>query len=388
LDDGAADGSAGSRPAYDFQRERLPALEERELAILIPSRAREHQVRALLDYFEAAGLRHPVFVLESGDRYRGFGAHRAGLSLEILHYPDDMPVPDRMADALSRIAASYVCICTDDDLTLAPAIESCAAFLKANPEYAACQGYHARFEVAADVVYLDDILWFTPSLEDESALQRLSDLMERYQPICWAVYRKDVLSSAIRSAGAARTYLFTELSLSATAVAMGKVKRLPIVYCARHAGALQLLGHPLYLFLNSPAIFIEDYVRYRDRLVAVLPTPADRLTEVARQIDLIHSSLFLREVDGGVINHFRNAVLKNSALAITDDEMARLLAPPPLSRAENHGLRIDRAGRIYELSARFCDPEPKHEISLPPDYPAEVLDALDHYPVETLPRSG
>src|SRR6185369_6387239 len=135
---------------------------------------------------------------------------------------------------------------------------------------------------------------------------------ERYQPVCWAVYRREVLSSAIRSAAAARTHLFTELSVSATAAALGKVKRLPIVYCVRRAGALQLLGHPLYLYLNSPAVFIEDYVGYRDRLLAILPAQAERPSEVARQVDLVHSSLFLREADGGVINHFRNAVLNNS----------------------------------------------------------------------------
>ena len=49
-----------------------------------------------------------------------------------------------------------------------------------------------------------------------------------------------------------------------------QIRRMPEVFCLRKQSDMYLTGHPLYLFLESPQDFIEQYKEYRKRLLKII----------------------------------------------------------------------------------------------------------------------
>jgi hypothetical protein len=69
---------------------------------------------------------------------------------------------------------------------------------------------------------IHSMLWFIPSIAQSTPLQRLYELMRRYQNFFWAVFRTDAYILASKASEAAKGGLFQELAICATMALLGK----------------------------------------------------------------------------------------------------------------------------------------------------------------------
>ena len=71
---------------------------------------------------------------------------------------------------------------------------------------------------------------FVPSIEDPDPLRRLTEMMRRYQPSAFALFRTEALVTCAKQAAAVRGLLFQEIMFMNTLVLQGKVARVPGVF--------------------------------------------------------------------------------------------------------------------------------------------------------------
>lgn len=350
-----------------------------DTTILIPSKGRSEQLAALLGYFERSHTPYKIIILESGNVYHDIIGMYRNLDIELHEFDPASALASKLLAGVHLIKTPFVCICTDDDLVLKESIEESAAFLKMHLEYSACQGYHARFDQQNLDIYLHDFLWFTPSIESSDPLQRLHALITRYQPICWAVFRTDVLMRMYKEFTTIQSPLFFELFWSATAVLVGKVKRIPTLYCLRKNDEIQTAGHPMYLFAESPDGFFSDYLAYRACLEKILYRNGQSLAELRRILDLMHSCLFYDAAERGIMRYITLKALEDPAASILNPKIyPSIKMPLPRFQQENSVL-IQRGKVRYHFSNQFLNPTPQDEILVPAHFHLQLIDDLEKF---------
>ena len=124
-------------------------------------------------------------------------------------------------------------VVTDDNISFPHAIDACLAFLQDNPDHVVAQGYVLSASLDRETFDIQSVLWFTGDVSEGTALGRLYELMRRYQPFFGAVLRTDAYLQAFDAASHAEGTFFKELAFTATVAALGKLKRLPMVYTLR-----------------------------------------------------------------------------------------------------------------------------------------------------------
>lgn len=350
--------------------------------IIIPSKGRLNQLLSYLVYLSAHRVPYRIVVLESGDQYPDLAAAFSMLRLTHTRYADQTPVRDKLIDVLARTDTPFVSLCTDDDITTWAGIRASVEFLHGNPDYSACQGYHAMFSIAPPALNLLRVVWFTPGLNQPSPLRRLNELLRRYQPICWATFRTDSLRRTFLTASQLQMFVFGELAWSGLTAIDGRVHRLPLVYCWRRIDPLNPMGHPLYAWMESPEEFRVQYERYRQFLLdALSPMEGMTATQLTRVFDLMHWRYFAREFDFGVIDHFIGATLDKPDLSVLDTEATHAFYPALPRTDSGWSAEAQRADRVYRVFAGMLDPEPRREIQLPLATLEALLQDLDMYPL-------
>lgn len=350
--------------------------------IIIPSKGRLNQLLSYLVYLSAHRVPYRVVVLESGHEYPDLAEAFSLLRLTHTRYADETPVRDKLNDVLARTDTPYVSLCTDDDITTWTGIRESVAFLHHNPDYVACQGYHALFSIAPPALNLLRVAWFTPGLNQPSPLNRLNELLRRYQPVCWATFRTDCLRRTFLTASQLSMFIFGELAWSGLTAIAGPVHRLPLVYCWRRIDPLNPMGHPLYAWMESPEEFRVHYERYRAFLLGALsPVAGMTTTQLTRLFDLMHWRYFAREFNFGIIDHFVGAAMDKPDLSVFDAQMAQDLYPALPSTDSGWRAEAQREDRVYRLFAEMLDPQPRQEIQLPLATLEALLHDLDRYPL-------
>lgn len=348
---------------------------DKNLTILIPSKGRPNELSALLGYFEAQEIKSKIIILESGNLYRNFLNKFSRLEIELHEFDSETSLKHKLLAGAHLVRTPLVCLCPDDDLVLKEGIEKCAEFLIENPEYSACQGYHAIFENKDSDFYFLRFLWFTPSLDSNDPLQRLQQLICRYHPVCWAVFRSDVLLKMDATFPDTKSPLFFELYWSASAALAGKVKRLPILYCLKPNDELIPMGHPLFLFAESPELFYREYLLYRSSLEKVL---VDH-TSARRILDLIHACLFHSAATQQTLQYLAQKALENPELSILNSEVYSTIKFPLACFEKKGSLVIRQKGRKYHFADTFLHPEPAEEIKLPANFHVPLLADLETF---------
>jgi glycosyltransferase domain-containing protein len=217
------------------------------------------------------------------------------------------------------VVTSYVAMMTDDDVSFPQTIDACLDHLELNPDVVVAQGYVLRFSAAPEVMDIHNMQWFVGSITKATPLERLYELMRRYQPFFWAVFRTDAYLRAADAAMSAKGAFFEELAFTATLALLGNSARLPMIHTLRRDEDSQVPpaeGHPFFWFLRDSPSFFAGYVDYRNQLVDLLrefatikssqTTKADEDREThtrAHALDVIHASYFGREIDMGMVNH-------------------------------------------------------------------------------------
>lgn len=355
------------------------------LTVILPTHNRPELAKAQLRFLEASAVRHRVIVADSSEVVDEELRKRCTGRTEYRRFHPRTDLGTKLATVARFVTTPYVATVPDDDVSLPHTIDACLDYLQRNPDYVAAQGYVLRYGASEARLDIHSVYWFIPSIAQSTPLERLYELVRRYQNFFWAVFRTDAFIRATEASKAAKTPLFQELAICGTMALLGKLARLPMIHTLlgeEESFEPSSRAHPLFAFVNDSASFFQAYGQYRDRLVDLLlqlrgkgsaRKDKDRL---AHTIDVIHASYFGREIDTGVINR--------SAELLIDDRM-------DLPSRENlvHGKPTIEPGDVVHLSAvpgysyiwrnAVLNAEPKSEISISNDEIARVEAALDDY---------
>jgi len=107
------------------------------------------------------------------------------------------------------------------------------------------------------------------------------------------VHRTQVLRQSLAAVQGVESMLWRELLGGAVAAVSGKIARLPLLYAGRSLGpsASYVNWHPVDFLITSPQALLEDYLRYREKLLAHYRECGHSTQgepSAAAQIDLIH----------------------------------------------------------------------------------------------------
>jgi glycosyltransferase domain-containing protein len=358
----------------------IPDAPPESLTVLLPSKDRPALLAALLSYFNEMRLPYPVRVLLSGTREKDLPGDYPNLDLHVMEFSPQTSLHAKLIAGMSAITTPLTALVADDDIVLPEGLKKSAGFLLQNPDYSACQGYHALFSEEGAVVNLASIAYFAPSQESDDPLVRLQGLLSRYQPVCWAVFRTDVARAFVSRFSENLNFLFNELLWAGISALLGKIKRLPPVYCLRRIDRMHFMGHPLFALLAGPQAFFTEYLAYRRVLMSFLPQDSSHsIQALERILDTIHIGPLRRELDQGILNHFGELILQQPDLSIHDALVDRLFRPPPPDVSSGWVREIPRDGRTYRFFPAIMDPEPRAEILLPPSFTQEMIRAVHAY---------
>jgi glycosyltransferase domain-containing protein len=379
-----------------------------ELTIILPTHNRVDLCKAQVRFLQRWGVRHRVIVADSSD-LADDGLRQACTGLvEYRRFDPKMPPGIKFAQVARSIATPYVATMTDDDINFPHAIDACLDYLQCNPAAVVAQGYVLGFSAIERTIDIHSMRWFIGSITEATPLRRLYELMRRYQPFYWAVFRTKAYVKAMDIANASKgAFFFQELSFAATLTLLGNAARLPVIHTLRgdedsHIPPAE--AHPFYWFLKDPRSFFAAYIDYRERIVNLLhelesgspkkSVPFKRtLFHLARLlprnarvrrgvdnadhvIDIIHATYFGREVDTGIINHQARILLGD------------VVGPLPLGKPVQRDLAIGPddvvnpstiAGRSYVWRNAVLNSELGSEITFSPEEIAQVEAALDAY---------
>jgi len=369
----------------------MPA--NKPLTIVMPTRNRPRYCLAQLRFLRACGVAHPILIADSSDE-RTAERIRADCS-GMADYSFDNSAADvtqKLARVLQSVKTPFTIMVPDDDVTFPHAIDASLAHLHVNPDYVAAHGYTLRFGIHDTDFDIHNVFSFTPTIDAERPLRRHYELMRRYQPFFWAVFRTDALVLAL--AGAEITYgaVFKELAFMSRAALKGKVARLPVVFAMRGmeeslTSAVEI--DPMLWFLQDSRSFYRRYSEYRDALAGFVRGDASLLADVPPAtplehiLDLNHGALLGRAVDVGRINYQAQLLLGEPL--------------PPMPRAPQWpGGRPPESGDIVHVSRRgerryiwrhkVIEAEPRDEIAIEEGEMATAEKELDAYRLEREPE--
>lgn len=378
-----------------------------ELTILIPTRNRPGHLGALVRFLRAAGTRHPIMVADSSEGERALAVKAACEgTADYWGFRADLPISDKMVAALKTVATEFVVLLPDDDISLPSAIDTSLAFLRGNPDYVASNGYVLDCGITRQAIDITEVRWFTPSIDAERPLTRVYDLMRRYQPFLWSVFRTPAIITAIDEARMLPRIVFQEMMIMNSMAVQGKIHRSRKVFTLRGMEESQTrLGqvNPFYGFLENTGKFVAEYTQYRFRLLQLLKridpnffaahrmtyyaesatndaagsvATSDALVTPEQVLDLIHAILFTGEVDRGMLNYSVQRALGAQLPPIPVGPQWRGERPvQPGDILRDLG---DGASRVIWREAALTA-EPREEIEIGEDERAEVERQIRHY---------
>jgi glycosyltransferase domain-containing protein len=373
------------------------AVTEAELTIILPTYNRADLCKAHLRLLQACGIRHRVIVADSSDLLDDSLRESCTGVIEYRRFEPSISPWIKLTRVAQSISTPYVALMTDDDISFPRAIDACLDYLQHNPNYVVAQGYVLGCSVSESRIDIHSVKWFTPSIADPTPLRRLYELMRRYQPFFWAVFRTDVYIKAIEAANVARGAIFQELAFAATIALLGSSARIPVVQTLRgdeisHTPAAE--AHPFFWFLKDAQSFFGEYVDYRDGLVDLLqeletgqPRPKrSRLYRLIKRlrrdtsvggkahiIDVIHATYFAREIDMGLVNQTAQTLLVDP---VRSPQLPKPAQSEPAVGTGDLTYDSSISGRRYVWHSTVVNDS---EVEISPEEIAQVEATLEKY---------
>ncbi len=307
----------------------------RDFTLIIPTYNRARLLAALLSYLETENADCRVLVLDSS-KPEVLAANRArvaasSLDIEFAEFTN-VALDEKWRQGIHKVATPYCALCADDDLVLLDGVQRCLDTLRGNPAAVAVQGFSFTFLPRPDGdVELNNIVYFSPSIDEGSPLQRLARLFEQYQAPSYGVFRTTALQRIFDTLQPMTEILPRELLWSALTVIEGHLIRLPDFSYGRSMGPSGAYEHwhPLEWFCKDPDSLFANYLRYRELMAQAVfqrPDNVQPAEDIRDIIDLIHLRYLAK--------HAPNSVLE----FIAEQQMA---------------------------AVNFADYWPRHEIHLP-----------------------
>jgi hypothetical protein len=184
-------------------------------------------------------------------------------------------------------------LCADGDVLILEGARRCLDILRSNPAASTVQGYSLTFQPRANGDMELNNVYFRPTIDDASPLQRLDGLFQRYQALCYGMFRAPALQQILDSLQRLTKPLARDLLWSALTVIDGHVIRLPHFSLGRcvHPSTADNSWHPLEWLCKEPDGLFEEYLRYRELAAAALLQHSEydlQLDEIYEILDLIH----------------------------------------------------------------------------------------------------
>lgn len=358
------------------------------LTIVIPTRNRSELCGSLVRFLRKCGLSCPILVTDSSDPDHARKNQEAchATASDYHHYGPDVAFYDKLIDSLNRVKSPFVVLLPDDDIPLPHALEECATFLSGHDDYAAAWGYVADYALHEGQLDIFRVHWFTPSIDDATAFERVYHLVRRYQPFFWAVFRAEALAQSLNEARDAGRVVFQELTMTLTAAMQGKIARLPVIYSLRGAEPSsydRAKVEPLFGFIDDAASFIGEYAGYRDRMASFARRHLGDGAEsqlcnctIEQFLDLVHGIGLARELDPGPLNYTVQRALGAPLPQIPVQQDWPGWRDPSGGDAV-HASAI--AGRRYIWRQDVLEAEPRSEIMISHDEIARVERQIENY---------
>jgi glycosyltransferase domain-containing protein len=269
----------------------------RDFTLIIPTYNRQHLLAALLSYLETERADFHILVLDSS-RPEVVAANRARLAAssldsEFAEFSDLEPI-EKWRRGIGQVTTPFCAVCADDDIVILETLNRCLNVLRDNAAAAAVQGYSFTFLPRPDGdIELNNIVYFTPTIDDASPLARLNRLFQPYQAPSYSVFRTPTLQRAFDTLQSVTEPLACELLWSALTVIEGQLIRLPNFSYGRSMGPSGRYEHwhPLEWLCKDPDGLFSEYRRYRDLIAAAVIQRPDNLhhrDEIQQLLDLIH----------------------------------------------------------------------------------------------------
>jgi glycosyltransferase domain-containing protein len=353
------------------------------LTVVIPTRNRVKSCAALLCLFRDLALAHPIVVADSSDHDLADEVRAKCIGIaDYRHFDPKLRLVDKLVEVVGAIETPFIVLAPDDDVTFPHAIDAALEHLKCNDGHIAAHGYVLRFAVHGDDVDIHAVAGYAPSIDEGHPLERHYHLMRRYQPFYWAVFRTQVLATAIKAAQAMNGIVFRELTVMSTAILQGKVARLPLVYGM--LGMEESLtpidqSHPFFWFLRDAQSFFENYSTYRNALAQFVHARGINVPEgsdINQLLDFSHTTLLGRELDLGVVNYATQRLLGKPLPPVpTPSQWAGWREPAAGDLVRSSQLR----NRRYIWREGVLNAEPREEISISLQEIARVERQFDAY---------
>lgn len=209
------------------------------LTIMIPTMNRSDFLIRLLNYYADTGYKHWISIGDSSNSEHVEKTKNAikniGGRLKVIYneFPG-LNDAECMQQIIKSVSTPYVVFCADDDFLVSDGLEQCIGFLESNHDYNSAHGIASIFTIQSSGPYgkfVNNYNYRLPSIEAETASQRLLDHLSNYSVTLFCVHRMESWQDMYKDI--TPKHFAAEMLPCCLSVIHGKVKQLNFYYLAR-----------------------------------------------------------------------------------------------------------------------------------------------------------
>jgi glycosyltransferase domain-containing protein len=365
----------------------------RDFTLIIPTHDRAQLLAALLGYLEAENADCRILVLDSSraevKAANQARVHASSLDIEFMEFMEESIV-EKWRHGIQNVVTPFCSLCADDDLVVLDGVRRCLDVLRGNPAASVAQGFSFTFLPQPDGgLELNNIVYFSPSINDTAPLDRLARLFERYQAPTYGIFRTPTLQRIFDALQSLTSVLSRELLWSALTVIEGQSIRLPGFTYGRSMGpsAAYEHWHPLEWLCKDPEDLFAEYLRYRGLMAAAVIKRSDNhrsADEVNSILDLIHMRYLIKHAPDSALKFIADQELAGIDFAAywphheIHSPLYAMAGVRASEGAEALGPRkLQSRDRSYLVFPQFFSPQESEPLQL--NHIIGLTDTLDNY---------
>jgi len=262
------------------------------LTIIIPTMNRSDFLIRLLNYYADTGFKHWLFIGDSSDAYHveitknAIRNFEGKLKIIYREYPglNDAECNQQLSQLVSTPYAVFV---ADDDFLFPDALEQCISFLEKHENYNSVHGVANIFTLQSSGPYgmfLNSSIYRLPSIDAETASQRILDHLSNYSVTLFCVHRIETWQKMFKHVHEILDKSFgSELLPCCLSVVQGKVKQLDCLYLSRQGHDSRYELPDIHDWINHPN-WEPSYKAFLDCLAEELSQQDDITFNKAKDI--------------------------------------------------------------------------------------------------------
>lgn len=246
--------------------------------LFIPTYNRPFFLRRILTFYSIYKFKHRIIIADSSTNQNK--QHNKKIisefnNLNILYVDTFSPKQvshHKFGEMVKLAKAKYSVFCADDDFLIPEGIDEAVKFLEKNPDYSSAHGTYIAFYIYRFFKFKKFLWRFIYSIQtinETSALNRLTYHLANYNQVLWAVRRTDrlkIIYSEFLKSKADSVY-FGELLPDMLSVIYGKVKRINTFYSARQAFSTAYKYWPSLQDGIKSGIYQSEYGKFKKTLI-------------------------------------------------------------------------------------------------------------------------